>query len=154
MDKPVHPWATSAGEASVLGSEEIKSKFRSFADKDPRVHEEQKGPKTREKEDDPTKPKFERDEAHITKLDRFQKKNLMKVEPKERPNRETINLKPFDVTTIEADYTCVYFGKRRGASEGLIVTSRLSPLVSIAHRGKVFCNAVASVLSARPASTR
>jgi hypothetical protein len=129
MDKPVHPWATSAGEASVLGSEEIKSKFRSFADKDPRVHEEQKGPKTREKEDDPTKPKFERDDGHIQKLEEYQKKNLFKVQPKERLDRETINLKPFDVTMIEPDYTCVYFGKRRGKLEGVIVIVPASPVL-------------------------
>lgn len=107
MDKPVHPWATSEKEATVLGIEEIKAKFRPpDSETDPRIKEKIKGPKTRDKLSDPTKPQFERDENHIKELDRYQKSKLFNVTPRERADRETIKLKPFDVTLIKSDFTC------------------------------------------------
>lgn len=108
-----HPWAPNASNARVLTAEEVKARFRPNGDTDPRIKNKVDGPKTRDKLTDPAKPEFERDEAFVKLLERVQKQRLDNIETKGREHRDTVTVKPFDVTQIKPDFTIVYFGKRR-----------------------------------------
>jgi len=80
---------------------------------DPRI-KPKKTPGVRLRADlpDPTKPEFERDEAHMKLLESVQHK-LDKVEGIERMDTTKVQLKAFNVAQLQPDYTCILIGKRR-----------------------------------------